>query len=92
MQGEYQARNDKLPNLVEIVRGYAQVEKDILVQVTEARSRGMAGTAGQNDGNSGAVNEAEPAGGIDVAAFQTRQRGYGRAMTGCLVMQRNIQI
>ncbi|MEM7163404.1 MAG: LemA family protein [Bacteroidota bacterium] len=83
VQAEYQARNDKLPNLVEIVRGYAQVEKDILVQVTQARAEGMAGTAGldkiQSSGppkaESGEVN-------IDVAAFQSRQRGYGRAMSG----------
>ncbi len=82
VQTEYQARNDKLPNLVEIVRGYAQVEKDILVQVTQARAEGMAGTAGMNDANNSAPPKAEGEPNIDVAAFQTRQRGYGRAMSG----------
>lgn len=80
VQTEYQARNDKLPNLVEIVRGYAQVEKDILVQVTQARAEGMAGTAGTNDNSAPPTAEGEA--NIDVAAFQTRQRGYGRAMSG----------
>lgn len=36
---EYQRRADLVPNLVATVKGYAQQEKDILIQVTEARSR-----------------------------------------------------
>jgi LemA protein len=36
---QYQRRADLVPNLVAAVKGYAQQEKDILIQVTEARSR-----------------------------------------------------
>ena len=36
---QYQRRADLVPNLVATVKGYAQQEKDILIQVTQARSR-----------------------------------------------------
>ncbi len=36
---QYQRRADLVPNLVEIVKGYAKQEKDVLVQVVEARSK-----------------------------------------------------
>lgn len=36
---QYQRRADLIPNLVEIVKGAAAQEKDILVRVTEARAR-----------------------------------------------------
>jgi LemA protein len=39
VQSEYQRRNDLIGNLVETVKGYAKQEKDVLVGVTEARSR-----------------------------------------------------
>ena len=31
-------RHDLIPNLVEVVKGYAQQERDVLIQVTEARA------------------------------------------------------
>lgn len=36
---QYQRRADLIPNLVETVRGFAQQEQDVLIGVTEARSR-----------------------------------------------------
>ena len=36
---QYQRRADLIPNLVQVVKGYANKEEDILVKVTEARSR-----------------------------------------------------
>jgi LemA protein len=36
---QYQRRFDLIPNLVRTVQGFAQQERDVLIQVTEARSR-----------------------------------------------------
>jgi LemA protein len=36
---QYQRRADLIPNLVEVVRGYAAQEERVLVQVTEARAK-----------------------------------------------------
>jgi LemA protein len=67
---QYQRRADLIPNLVRTVEGFAQQERDVLIQVTEARSR------------VGSV-QATPETLNDPAAFQQFQDAQGQ-LSGAL--------
>ncbi len=67
---QYQRRADLIPNLVNVVKGYAGHEKDVLTQVTEARSR-----VGSINATSELLN--------DEAAFKKFIAAQGQ-MTGAL--------
>jgi len=62
---QYQRRADLIPNLVRTVEGFAQQERDVLIQVTEARAR------------VGSV-QATPETLNDPAAFQQFQAAQGQ--------------
>jgi LemA protein len=73
---QYQRRFDLIPNLVNTVKGYAQQEKDVLIQVTEARSR-----VGQIK-----VDPSDPA---SLKQFENAQKDMGNALSRLLVVSEN---
>ncbi|CAH2030277.1 LemA family protein [Trichlorobacter ammonificans] len=64
VESAYQRRNDLIPNLVEVVKGYAKHEADTLKAVTEARAR-----VGSMQLGKGLLN--------DPAAFSKFQQNQG---------------
>jgi LemA protein len=73
---QYQRRADLIPNLVATVKGYAEQEKEVLTQVTEARSR-----VGQVR-----VDPTDPA---SLKQFESSQRELGSALSRLLVVTEN---
>jgi LemA protein len=70
---QYQRRADLIPNLVNTVKGYAAQERDVLIAVTEARSR-----VGQVQ-----VNPSDPA---SLKQFEDAQRNMSSALSRLLVV------
>ena len=73
---QYQRRSDLIPNLVNTVKGYAAQEKDVLTQVTEARSR-----VGQI--------KVDPSNPESLKQFESAQRDMGSALSRLLVVSEN---
>ena len=73
---QYQRRSDLIPNLVNTVKGYADQEKDVLTQVTEARSR-----VGQI--------KVDPSNPESLKQFEAAQKDMGSALSRLLVVSEN---
>ncbi len=73
---QYQRRADLIPNLVKTVQGYAQQERQVLTEVTNARSR-----VGQIQVN---ADDAE-----SLKQFQQAQGELGSALSRLLVVSEN---
>ena len=73
---QYQRRADLIPNLVATVQGYAEHEREVFTQVTEARSR-----VGQIQ-----IDPSDPA---SLQRFENAQRDMGSALARLLVVAEN---
>jgi len=76
---QYQRRSDLIPNLVATVQGYAQQEKDVLLGVTEARSR-----VGQMKIDESVLNNPQA-----MQNFQKAQGDISSALSRLLVVAEN---
>lgn len=76
---QYKRRADLVPNLVEVVKGYAGHEKEVLTKVTEARAR-VAGIQATPE----LVNDPQA-----FARFQQAQSDMGGALSRLLVVAEN---
>ena len=70
---QYQRRFDLIPNLVNTVKGFAQQEKDVFIQVTEARAK-----VGQI--------KVDPSNPDSLKQFENAQKDIGSAVSRLLVV------
>jgi LemA protein len=76
---QYQRRADLIPNLVNVVKGYASHEKDVLTQVSEARSK-----IGSMQVTPELVNDP-----VAFKAFQDAQGQMGSALSRLMMVAEN---
>lgn len=76
---QYQRRADLVPNLVNVVKGYASHEKDVLTQVTAARAR-----VGQIQATPELINDPEA-----FAKFQAAQREMSSSLGRLMLVAEN---
>ena len=76
---QYQRRADLVPNLVNVVKGYAAHEKDVLTQVTNARAQ-----VGQTQVTPALANDPQA-----LQKFQAAQGQLGSALSRLLVISEN---
>jgi LemA protein len=76
---QYQRRADLVPNLVNVVKGYAAHEKDVLTEVTEARAR-----VGQIQATPELINDPDA-----FARFQAAQRDMSSSLGRLMVVAEN---
>ncbi|MEQ1668185.1 MAG: LemA family protein [Sulfuriferula sp.] len=76
---QYQRRADLVPNLVNVVKGYASHEKDVLTQVTAARAR-----VGQIQATPELINDPEA-----FAKFQAAQRDMSSSLGRLMLVAEN---
>ena len=76
---QYQRRADLVPNLVNVVKGYASHEKDILIRVTEARAR-----VGQIQATADLVNDEQA-----FNKFQAAQGELSGALSRLMLVAEN---
>jgi len=76
VEASYQRRADLIPNLVEVVKGYAAHEKETLTAVTEARAQ-----VGKVQIGSDVINNPQA-----LAQFQQAQSGLSSALSRLMVV------
>ena len=76
VEASYQRRNDLIPNLVEVVKGYASHEKETLLAVTEARAK-----VGSIQVTKEILNDPKA-----FAQFQDAQAGMSSALSRLMVI------
>ncbi|TAK58512.1 MAG: LemA family protein [Bacteroidetes bacterium] len=79
VENQYQRRYDLIPNLVNTVKGYAEHEKEVLEQVTEARAR-----VGSIQATKEVVNDPRL-----FQKFQEAQSGFSTAISRLLAVAEN---